>query len=227
LLNTEVTFIPDIISEYYPSPMPNLYKGMQLIITGRYDLPQDVRMVLSGKAFNLDVEYVYDISLADTVNPNFMFLPKLWAKQKIEYLTYLYYSLGQNSTQAQAVEETIEQISICYQVLSEFTSFVDNGTTYYEEILADKPEFSYSFSPNPFDTQTSLVINLKMPALISVSIYDSKGIMIYSILENGIAGENILTWNGDDSRGKQVDSGIYFYTVRIGNESYFGKIVKL
>jgi len=227
LLNTEVTFIPDIISEYYPSPMPNLYKGMQLIITGRYDLPQDVRMVLSGKAFNLDVEYVYDISLADTVNPNFMFLPKLWAKQKIEYLTYLYYSLGQNSTQAQAVEETIEQISICYQVLSEFTSFVDNGTTYYEEILADKPEFAYSFSPNPFDTQTSLVINLKMPALISVSIYDSKGILIYSILENGIAGENILTWNGDDSRGKQVDSGIYFYTVRIGNESYFGKIVKL
>ena len=57
LLNPVISVVPaDAISNVFPNPLPNLYKGQQLIFTGRYQVPQDIQLTLSGTAFNQPVQ---------------------------------------------------------------------------------------------------------------------------------------------------------------------------
>ncbi|GJQ61326.1 MAG: hypothetical protein SCALA702_03790 [Melioribacteraceae bacterium] len=123
LLNPEMEFSPNVLSEVYPSPLPNLYLGHQLIASGRYNEPVPVTVTFSGSAFGQQYEYEYQVGLSDTANIQYQFLTKVWAKQKIEYLLVQYYSYPSGSTMAEAIKAQIIDLSIRYGVLTEFTIF--------------------------------------------------------------------------------------------------------
>lgn len=225
LLNTQIQFEPNIIGEIFPNPLPNLYKGQQLILTGRYNVPQDITVTLSGNAFNTDVSYTYDVSLSDVVDSNFAFLPKLWAKAKIENLQFLYYSLPSGSSEAESAQALIEDISLCYQVLSNFTSF-NNDTVSLEDVFSEFDEFKVKFSPSPFSDFTKVNVVLPYPQEIIVSIYDVNGKLIKLMKIDGLTGGNVITWNGTNNKNKTVDIGVYYYRISTPNKSYFGKLIK-
>ena len=228
LLNTEIQFTPNIVSQTYPDPLPNLYKGQQLILTGRYDTPQLVTVELSGNAFNTNVNYSYDVDLADIAIENLAFLPKLWAKAKIEYLQYLFYSLPIGSQEANDTQALIEEISICYQVLSDFTIFnTGGGATGIEDVLSDHEEFKIIFHPNPFKEKTVAYIDLLYTQPIIISIYDVNGKLVYLVNYDGEAGSNLISWDGTNFENKSVESGVYFYRVETNSKSYFGKLIKI
>jgi len=126
LLNPQMEFSPNVLSEVYPSPLPNLYIGHQLIASGRYNEAVPVTVNFSGTAFGQNYEYEYEISLSDTANLQYQFLTKVWAKQKIEYLLVQYYSFPTNSPQALAIKQQIIDLSIRYGVLTQFTIFTTN-----------------------------------------------------------------------------------------------------
>jgi hypothetical protein len=71
--------------------------------------------------------------------------------------------------------------------------------------------------PNPFNPTTQ--INFSIPAFsnVSVIIYDLTGKEISRVInnENRTAGNYQVEWNGVDSRGKKVSSGIYFYKLEV------------
>lgn len=232
LLNTKIEFTPNLVTEVYPNPLPNLYKGMQLVLTGRYKQAQNVKVKLSGKNFSGNIEYNYDLNLSGTTNTDYMFLPKLWAKSKIEYLTYLFYTLPEFGTESQDTKKTIEEISLCYQVISSFTSFEDNTqdpphmSLEIDEILKTNEEYKYNFQPNPFDTQTTLKIELQNPQIISVRIYDINGELIKTIIQEGFTGINNIVWMGKKDNNDKVSKGVYFYRIEIAGKFYFGKILK-
>lgn len=123
LLNPEMTFTPNVLSEVYPSPLPNLYLGHQLIASGRYNEAVPVNITFSGSAFGQQYEYEYQVELSDSANIQYQFLTKVWAKQKIEYLIVQYYSFPAGSPQAEALKSQIIALSIRYGVLTEFTIF--------------------------------------------------------------------------------------------------------
>ncbi len=54
--------------------------------------------------------------------------------------------------------------------------------------------------------------------VISLNIYDISGRLIKT-LAKGIpgAGSYFVIWNGKDTRGKKVPSGVYLYTLRAGS----------
>ncbi|MGH7598920.1 MAG: PKD domain-containing protein [bacterium] len=73
--------------------------------------------------------------------------------------------------------------------------------------------------PNPFsdksafgNSATTIRFNLPRSGKISLAIYDVRGALIKT-LESGnkTAGEHIVRWDGRDSRGGRVASGVYFY----------------
>jgi hypothetical protein len=76
--------------------------------------------------------------------------------------------------------------------------------------------------PNPFlgeaksrlagNPETTIRYALPLAGKISLVIYDVRGRLIKT-LEAGkqAAGEHIVRWDGRDSRGERVVSGIYFY----------------
>ena len=66
--------------------------------------------------------------------------------------------------------------------------------------------------PNPFNPETIIAFNLQASAPDSLVIYDMLGRQIKE-LANGVypAGEVEIRWNGTDSHGHPVASGVYLY----------------
>lgn len=227
LLNPVISVTPtNSISNIFPDPLPNLYKGQQLIFTGRYDVPQDITLSLSGTAFNQQVEFIYDFNLSDQNNEEFAFLPKLWAKNKMESLLIDYFSLPEGSPEAEVISGIIEETSICYQVLSPFTTLGDDTPLSIEEFMSDKSN-SLKFFPNPFTSETKAFVYLNQPSTIFIQIYSIDGKLVKTISIDGIFGKNLIEWNGLDNSDNDLGSGMYIYTITIGGkETYFGKLIK-
>jgi hypothetical protein len=66
--------------------------------------------------------------------------------------------------------------------------------------------------PNPFNPDTRFDLKLPENAMVSVIIYDAMGREVVRILDNQAleAGIHHLTWNGTNSQGLPLPSGIYF-----------------
>jgi hypothetical protein len=79
--------------------------------------------------------------------------------------------------------------------------------------------------PNPFNPETTINYSLKENTKVSLNIYNIKGQLV-KVLVNDFqdAGEHSVIWNGIDSNGNRVGSGIYFYKFKAGD---FQKIRKM
>jgi hypothetical protein len=66
--------------------------------------------------------------------------------------------------------------------------------------------------PNPFNPSTTISYTLGERTSVAVGIYDSAGLLVVR-LEQGEreAGRHRLDWDGRDSAGRSVASGVYFY----------------
>lgn len=69
--------------------------------------------------------------------------------------------------------------------------------------------------PNPFNPTTTISFYINQNQHVNLSIYNIKGQKIYSILNKELCqGNHTVTWNGNDSSGKSVSSGIYLYKLQ-------------
>ncbi|MFA6570211.1 MAG: hypothetical protein WCT77_03145, partial [Bacteroidota bacterium] len=117
---------PDIVTEVYPKIIPNLYKGHQLMVTGRYsEAPDSLVITLKGKAFGKDVQYDYSFNIADTVVDKNNFIGKMWAKIKIDHLITEYHKFSSTADTAKKIREQVIKLSIAYNILTEFTAYKD------------------------------------------------------------------------------------------------------
>ncbi len=123
LINTSILAEPGLLAEIYPRRLPNLYKGQQMILAGRYDEAVPFQLTLGGEAFGDPVSYAYEPVLSDSIIPQYAFIPKIWAKQKIADLLTEYYQLNPSTTEADSIKSVIIDISLDYRVISPFTSF--------------------------------------------------------------------------------------------------------
>ena len=68
LLNSTLTFSPPVVNEVYPTKLPNLYKGQQMLVSGRYEQAAHPLMItLGGLAFGKHVQYDYKLDLSDSL----------------------------------------------------------------------------------------------------------------------------------------------------------------
>ncbi|MBN2413965.1 T9SS type A sorting domain-containing protein [candidate division KSB1 bacterium] len=68
--------------------------------------------------------------------------------------------------------------------------------------------------PNPFNPATNIIFTLPEAANVRMEIYNLTGQKINTLTDNDYsAGSYILTWNGDDSNGVAVPSGMYVYKI--------------
>ena len=74
--------------------------------------------------------------------------------------------------------------------------------------------------PNPFNDGTKIPFYISVPTQIKISIYDTRGSRITD-LGNTVfdAGEQYVTWDGTTAEGNSVSSGIYYYHLKVGNDS--------
>jgi aminopeptidase N len=82
--------------------------------------------------------------------------------------------------------------------------------------------------PNPFNPSTTIEFGLSRPGNVSLRIYDSRGALVNTLLDRHLpAGSHETVWNGTDSKGNQVASGVYFYRLTSGERTLTRKMVLL
>ncbi len=207
-----------------------------MIVSGRYSVASEAVITLKGTAFGKPVEYNYPINLADSTITKYKFLPKIWAKQKIEYLMVQYYSLSEGSTEAEILKETIMTLSLAYGIITEFTSFSEDLVGVEEESIIDEEnliveDFKIIGNyPNPFNpsTKISFYVGLELHDVVTIKIYNSIGqiVRVLTINVNGM-GVYEVTWDGLLQNGEVASSDIYIYTVDFGNKILAGKMLLL
>jgi len=75
--------------------------------------------------------------------------------------------------------------------------------------------------PNPFNPRTEIRYELPTAGLVSLVIHDTRGRLVKSLVQREeAAGQHSVIWNGDDSRGVRVSSGMYFYTIKAAGETH-------
>ena len=82
--------------------------------------------------------------------------------------------------------------------------------------------------PNPFNTQTTISYHLPVKAHTTLKIYNTLGQEIRTLVnENHQTGEHSIVWDGTNSTGKSVDSGIYFCILYVDNKPISTKKIVL
>ncbi|MER2564781.1 MAG: VIT domain-containing protein [Myxococcaceae bacterium] len=71
--------------DVYPKKLPDLFKGTQLVVTGRYRTPKESTVVLSGSMNGKKQVYEYRADAAKE-SKTYDFVPRLWAIRKVGYL---------------------------------------------------------------------------------------------------------------------------------------------
>jgi Ca-activated chloride channel family protein len=85
LTNPSLTVENLKILDVYPKTLPDLFRGSQLTIFGRYKKAGDFAVRLKGEVNGQEREYVYEQAFtADSIEH--AFIPRLWATRKVGYL---------------------------------------------------------------------------------------------------------------------------------------------
>jgi hypothetical protein len=66
--------------------------------------------------------------------------------------------------------------------------------------------------PNPFNPSTTIAFELLRPMRISLVVYNTVGQVVTILVDSWLpAGPHVVNWNGRNSSGSQVSSGVYLY----------------
>ncbi|MCB0725636.1 MAG: T9SS type A sorting domain-containing protein [Ignavibacteriae bacterium] len=82
--------------------------------------------------------------------------------------------------------------------------------------------YLYQNYPNPFNPETTIRFSIAKRSLVSLKVYDVKGVEVRSLIGNSILNAGTYETNFLSNR---LSSGIYYYTLRVGVISYTKKMV--
>lgn len=101
--------------------------------------------------------------------------------------------------------------------------FVD--TEFNETISLNSGISAYNY-PNPFNPNTTIVLNLPHTEHLILDVYNIRGEKVKSLF-NGIKEKGIhqITWNGKSSYGNDLPSGVYIYKAETSSSLIVNKIM--
>ena len=100
------------------------------------------------------------------------------------------------------------------------------GTT-IDQPSAPEPGFKLDQNhPNPFNAGTTITYRLDQPSDVELEVYTITGQRVSRLVwGRQAAGEHTLVWDGLDSTGRHVASGVYFYRLRVGETAQTKKML--
>jgi Ca-activated chloride channel family protein len=107
----------------YPREMPDLFKGTQVTLIGRYRNEKDlnnIRIALSGKTGRNTRTFAYENLRFPLKEENNDFLPKLWATRRVGWLME---QVRSNGEQKELVDEIVD-LGTRYGIVTPYTSYL-------------------------------------------------------------------------------------------------------
>lgn len=82
--------------------------------------------------------------------------------------------------------------------------------------------------PNPFNPQTNIEFTLDKSAAAKLEIFNSNGEKIDNLLDSNLpAGKHNIIWKGENSSGRKLASGVYFYRLTVNGVDQNKKMILL
>ncbi len=104
------------------------------------------------------------------------------------------------------------------------------GTAVLEPLAPDLPGTFRLFQnvPNPFNTTTVIRFDLQVPGRAELTIFDILGQPVMTYMEDHLPpGAHSFTWDGRDTGGRAVSSGVYLYRLSADGASDTRKMTLL
>lgn len=114
------------VKDMYPKELPDLFKGSQLIMFGRYSRDGDSLITLRGGVGGAEKTFTYEATFPEQSLGN-EFIPRLWATRKIGYLLD---EVRLHGGEGELVDEIIK-LSLKYGIMTPYTSFLVEVDTEY------------------------------------------------------------------------------------------------
>ncbi len=103
--------------DIFPRRLPDLFRGGQLLVFGRYKNAGNEPITLAGKVASTGKQFVYEADFPQ-LNEKNDFLPRLWAQRKVGYLLDSIRLHGQNPE----LKLEIIRLAKRYQIVTPYTS---------------------------------------------------------------------------------------------------------
>ncbi len=102
-----------------PGELPDLFKGEQLVVFGRYSGSGDVAIVLEGTVNGQSKTYIYEASFPAQAT-EYAFIPRLWATRRVGFLLDEIRLRGESKE----VREEVAELARKYGVVTPYTAYL-------------------------------------------------------------------------------------------------------
>lgn len=120
LADPALKFTGDVrVTKLYPSPLPDLFRGDQLVLVGRYSGRGDSAVVLEGTVNGATRKFTYEVSFPREANDH-EFIPRLWATRRVGYLLDEIRLHGENSE----LKDEVTDLARKYGIVTPYTAYL-------------------------------------------------------------------------------------------------------
>jgi Ca-activated chloride channel family protein len=107
------------VTKLYPSPVPDIFKGEQLVLAGRYSGKGDGAIQIEGTVNGETKKFAYDVKFPDEANDH-EFIPRLWATRRVGYLLD---EIRLHSETKELKDEVVE-LARKYSIVTPYTAYL-------------------------------------------------------------------------------------------------------
>ncbi len=120
LANPTIKFTGDVrATKLYPSPLPDLFRGDQLVLVGRYSGKGDSAVVLEGSADGKKQKLTYEVRFPRNADDH-EFIPRLWATRRVGYLLDEIRLHGENAE----LRDEVTDLARRYGIVTPYTAYL-------------------------------------------------------------------------------------------------------
>lgn len=207
----------------YPKITEDIYWGKQTMAMGLYRTGGEFPVTLNATVNGEPVQFSKNMNFKDT--GGYRFVPRLWAKAKINHLLDMIEIYGENE---ELVDQVIE-LSLRFQILTKYTAFYSDPTDVDDDNEATPNDFKlYQNYPNPFNPETTIKYSIPQEvkgerSKVKITVYDLLGRLV-AVLTDGYKQPGIheVTFNASN-----LPSGVYLYKIVAGKYSDTKKMIVL
>ncbi len=106
-------------TKLYPSPLPDLFRGEQLVLLGRYSGKGDAAVIVEGTVNGAARKFTYEVSFPEDA-PESEFIPRLWATRRVGYLLDEIRLHGENAE----LRDEVSELARKYSIVTPYTAYL-------------------------------------------------------------------------------------------------------
>lgn len=120
LANPTLKFTGDVhATKMYPSSLPDLFKGEQLVLAGRYSGKGGSAVTIEGTVNGTTKTFAYDLNVPEESSDH-EFIPRLWATRRVGYLLDEIRLHGENAE----LRDEVTDLARKYGIVTPYTAYL-------------------------------------------------------------------------------------------------------